>query len=144
MTKEVEEDVYETFEDVEYRPTYDYVPKMKEVIEDIPTVVQETREKTHYVVPVSDLQRKLVTPIKKQLDGDVEELIKVATVCIDDLKTQFLNSFDVVDELIKSKYEELDSYTQQQDALEQRKADCQSMLTFIQDNLKELADALNV
>ena len=144
MTKEVEEDVYETFEDVEYRPTYDFVPKMKEVIEDIPTVVQETREKTHYVVPVSDLQMKLVTPIKKQLDSDVEELIRVAAVCIDNLKTQFLNSFDVVDELIKSKYEELESYTQQQDALEQRKNDCQSMLTFIQDNLKELFDALNV
>jgi len=144
MTKEVEEDVYETYEDVEYRPTYEYVPKMKEVIEDIPTVVQETREKKQYVVPVADLQRKLVTPIRQQLDGDVAELITVATACIDDLKTQFLKSFDVVDELIKSKYEELEAYTQQQDALEQRKADCQSMLTFIQDNLKELSDTLNV
>ena len=117
---------------------------MKEVIEDIPTVVQETREKKQYVVPVADLQRKLVTPIRQQLDGDVAELITVATACIDDLKTQFLKSFDVVDELIKSKYEELEAYTQQQDALEQRKADCQSMLTFIQDNLKELSDTLNV
>lgn len=135
---------YQEFEDVEYRPTYEYVPRMKEIIEEIPTIEQETREKIHYVVPVADLQRKLVTPIRQQLDGDVAELITVATTCIEDLKTQFLNSFDEVDELIKSKYEELESYTQQQDALEQRKSDCQSMLTFIQDNLKELFDALNV
>lgn len=135
---------YQEFEDVEYRPTYEYVPKMKEIIEEIPTIEQETREKIHYVVPVADLQRKLVTPIRQQLDGDVAELITVATTCIEDLKTQFLNSFDEVDELIKSKYEELESYTQQKDALEQRKVECQSMLTFIQDNLKELFDALNV
>lgn len=135
---------YQEFEDVEYRPTYEYVPKMKEIIEEIPTIEQETREKIHYVVPVADLQRKLVTPIRQQLDGDVTELITVATTCIEDLKTQFLNSFDEVDELIKSKYEELESYTQQKDALEQRKVECQSMLTFIQDNLKELFDALNV
>lgn len=135
---------YQEFEDVEYRPTYEYVPKMKEIIEEIPTIEQETREKIHYVVPIADLQRKLVTPIRQQLDGDVAELITVATTCIEDLKTQFLNSFDEVDELIKSKYEELESYTQQKDALEQRKVECQSMLTFIQDNLKELFDALNV
>lgn len=135
---------YKEFEDVEYRPTYDYVPKMKEIIEEIPTIEQETREKIHYVVPVADLQRKLVTPIRQQLDSDVEELIKVATSCIENLKTQFLNSFDEVDELIESKYSELESYTQQQEELEQRKNECKSMLTFIQDNLKELADALNV
>lgn len=135
---------YKKFEDVEYRPTYEYVPKMKEVIEEIPTIEQETRERTHYVVPVADLQRKLVTPIRQQLDGDVAELIEVASVCIENLKTQFLDSFDEVDELIKSKYSELESYTQQQDVLDQRKNECNSMLTFIQDNLKELADALNV
>lgn len=144
MTKEVEEDVYETFEDVEYRPTYDYVPKMKEIIEEIPTIEQETREKIHYVVPVADLQRKLVTPIRQQLDSDVAELIEVAYSCVENLKKQFLDSFDEVDELIKAKYSELESYTQQQDELEQRKSECESMLTFIQDNLKELADALDV
>ena len=144
MTKEVEEDVYETFEDVEYRPTYDYVPKMKEIIEEIPTIEQETREKIHYVVPVADLQRKLVTPIRQQLDSDVAELIEVAYSCVENLKKQFLDSFDEVDELIKAKYSELESYTQQQDELEQRKSECESMLPFIQDNLKELADALDV
>jgi hypothetical protein len=144
MTKEVEEDVYETFEDVEYRPTYDYVPKMKEIIEEIPTMEQETREKIHYVVPVADLQRRLVTPIRQQLDGDVAELIEVASSCIENLKAQFTNSFGEVDELIKAKYSELESYTQQQDDLEQRKSECENMLTFIQDNLKELFDDLNV
>ena len=135
---------YKEFEDVEYRPTYDYVPKMKEIIEEIPTIEQETREKIHYVVPVADLQRKLVTPIRQQLDSDVAELIEVAYSCVENLKKQFLDSFDEVDELIKAKYSELESYTQQQDELEQRKSECESMLTFIQDNLKELADALDV
>ncbi len=135
---------YQTFEDVEYRPTYKYVPKMKEIIEEIPTVEQEIRKKIHYVVPVADLQRKLVTPIRQQLDCDVAELIQVASICVDNLKAQFLNSFDEIDQLIKSKYSELESYTQQQDVLEQRKNECQDMLMFIQDNLKELFDALDV
>ena len=117
---------------------------MKEIIEEIPTIEQETREKIHYVVPVADLQRKLVTPIRQQLDSDVAELIEVAYSCVENLKKQFLDSFDEVDELIKAKYSELESYTQQQDELEQRKSECESMLTFIQDNLKELADALDV
>lgn len=144
MKKSVQKDVYETFEDVEYRPTYDYVPKIKEVLEEIPTSEQETREKIHYVVPVDDLQRKLVTPIRQQLDIDTAELIKTSSAYIDNLKTQFLGSFNEIDEMIKKKYSELDSCTQQQENLDQCKKKCQDMIDFVQDNLKELSDALDV
>lgn len=144
LKKNVEEDVYKTFEDVEYRPTYKYVPKMREVIEEIPTVEQETREKKHYVVPVVDLQRKLVTPIRQKLDENVGELIDVASSYIDQLKEQFLESFDEIDKIIQEKYSELDAYTKQQDAIEQRKAESEDLLVFIQAHLKELTDTLNI
>ena len=79
-----------------------------------------------------------------QLDGDSKELIKEATKYMDNLKMQFLNSFDEVDEQIKAKYAELDKYTQQGEALEQKKKECVEMLTFINDSLAELSEALNV
>lgn len=144
FTKKVEEDVYETFEDVEYRPTYEYVPNIKEVIEEVPTIQQEITEKKHYVVYVADLQRKLVTPLKKQLDEEVKELVVVAGNWVDDLKNQFLKSFDELDRIIKSKYEELESYTKAQDSFERKKAEIEEQLMFIEDNLKELSDALDV
>jgi hypothetical protein len=137
-------DEYQTFEDVEYRDVYKYVPHMKDVFEEIPTVEQETRTKTRYVVEVAELQMELLTPINKQLDQDVKELISAASVCIDDLKAQFLKSFDELDELIKNKYTELESYIEQEDAMQKRKDDCECMLEFIQDNLQELHDALDV
>ena len=144
LTKAVEEDVYETREDVEYRPTYDYIPNLKKIIDEIPTVEQETRQKIHYVVPVVELQMRVISPLREQLGNDIAELIQVASDCIENLKSQFLASFDEIDEIIKSKYAELESYTKQQDALEQRQSECEKMLEFIQDNLQELHDALDV
>lgn len=139
-----EEAIYEDFEDVEYRPTYDYVPKMKEIIEEIPTVVEETRTKQKYVVPVADLQRKLVMPIRKQLDEDSEELIEAATVYMEQLKKSFLMSFAEIDSIIKQKYAELDEFTNQREALEQRRRECVQMVDFLQSALDEINNALNV
>lgn len=133
-----------TYEDVEYRPTYDYVPRMVEVVREIPTIEQVARENIHYVVSVAELQRKLVMPISQQLDKEVAELIEAATFCIDDLKNQFIASFDEVDALITEKYEELESFTQQQGELEKRKAECEEMLKFIRGNMQELKNAVDI
>jgi hypothetical protein len=139
-----EVDEYRTDNDYVYRDTYSYIPKMVKRKNKVPVVEAETRTETHYVVDVAELQRELITPLRKELDIAVEELINATSLCIDELKKQFLNSFDELDELIKSKYAELSSYSKQQDALKQRKGECENMLEFIQDNLKELYDALNV
>lgn len=141
--KKVQKDVFQTFEDVEYRPTYEYVPNMKEIIEEIPTVEQEERHNIKYVVPVAELQRKLVLPIRKELDEDVKELLVIAQKCIDQLKKQFVASFDQIDKLIKSKYEELETYTQQENQLEELKKQCEETLEFVRTNLCELDRALN-
>lgn len=133
-----------TYEDVEYRPTYEYVPRMVEVVREIPTIEQVARENIHYVVSVAELQRKLVLPISQQLDKEIAELIKAATFCINDLKNQFIASFDEVDALITKKYEELESFTQQQGELEQRKAECEEMLKFIRGNMQELKNAVDI
>lgn len=45
MTKDVEEDIYETVEEVEYRPVYEYVPEMKEIIEEIPVIEEQEKNK---------------------------------------------------------------------------------------------------
>ncbi len=137
-------DDYEWFDDVEYRPIYDYVENRKKIIEEIPTLVEEQREKKKYVVQVDKLRDALTTPIRLQLAEGSEELIKEATKYMDNLKKQFLNSFDEVDEQIKAKYAELDKYTQQGEALEQKKKECVVMLAFINESLAELSEALNV
>lgn len=133
-----------TYEDVEYRPTYEYVPRMVEVVREIPTIEQVARENIHYVVSVAELQRKLVMPISQQLDKEVAELIEVATFCINDLKNQFISSFDEVDAVITQKYKELESFTQQQGELDQRKTECEKMLKFIRGNMQALKDAVDI
>lgn len=133
-----------TYEDVEYRPTYDYVPRMIEVVKEIPSIEQVSRENIHYVVSVTELQRKLVMPISQQLDKEVIELIDAATFCINDLKSQFIASFDEVDALITKKYKELESFTRQQGELEQRRAECEEMLRFIRGNMQELKKVVDI
>lgn len=135
---------YEWVDDVEYRPTYDYVPNMKEIVEEIPKEFEETRTRTKYVVDTDELRDKLTTPIRRNMNKDRDELIKESTKYINQLKKQFMNSFDEIDNLIKEKYAELEECTRQGDDLEKRKAECKQMAYFIQDNLKEIAEALNV
>lgn len=142
--KIIEVPVYATYEDVEYRPVYEYVPKMVEVIEEIPTIEQETRERIHYVVPVIDLQRKLVTPIGEKLDSGVNELVKKATECVKQLKQQFSDSFEEIDKIIGAKYSELEDYANQERDIERRKEECKEFLEFVNENLKELNNAIDV
>ncbi len=139
-----EVDEYEWVDDVEYRPTYDYVPNMKEIVEEIPKEFEETRTRTKYVVDTDKLRDKLTTPIRRNMNEDREELIKESTKYINQLKKQFMDSFDEIDNLIKEKYAELEECTKQSDDLEKRKEECTQMAYFIQDNLKEIAEALNV
>lgn len=139
-----EVDEYEWVDDVEYRPTYDYVPNMKEVIETIPQVKEKIVATSKYVVDTDKLREMLTTPIRKKLNDDHAELIKESTKYINQLKQQFMDSFDEIDTLIKEKYAELEECTKQGDDLEKRKAECKQMAYFIQDNLKEIAEALNV
>ena len=143
-----EEDVYDTFDDMEYRPTYDYVPKMREIIEDIPTVEQETRTKTHYIVYMSELQGKLITPIKEDIDRNIEDMLEAAQEWIRNLKDQFIETFDDIDEIIKEKYAELEEFSRQKgeldDMLEAKKKIYLSTLDFIDDNIKEIEGILDV
>lgn len=129
---------------MEYRPTYDYVPNMKEVIETIPQVKEKIVATSKYVVDTDKLREMLTTPIRKKLNDDHAELIKESTKYINQLKKQFIDSFDEIDTLIKEKYAELEECTKQDKDLEKRKAECKQMAYFIQDNLKEIAEALNV
>lgn len=142
--KDVEEDVYTDFEDVEYRPTYAYVPKMKEIIEEVPTIEQETRTNTKYVVMTSELQRKLINPLQQQLSDGLNGLKEAVTENITSLKEQFMASFDEIDKVIQKKYAELESCMNEQDELDKRKRECQETLDFINENLNELREAIDV
>ena len=139
-----EVDDYEWMDDVEYRPTYEYVPNNVEVMKSIPKEVVE-KYKTHKeVVDVSNMQIKFVADIFKNLDDDLAELIKETTDYINQLKEQFMASFDEIDTLIKEKYAELEECTKQDKDLEKRKAECMQMAFFIQDNLNDISKALDI
>lgn len=135
---------YEWVDDVEYRPTYDYVPNIKKIMVAIPTEVEVTKTRKKYVVDTAELQVELTTPIRQNLDKECAELIKESTKYINQLKKQFMDSFDEIDTLIKEKYAELEECTKQGDDLEKRKAECKQMAYFIQDNLKEISKALDI
>ena len=142
------EDVYETIDDFDYRPTYDYVPKMREIIEDIPTVEQETRTKTHYMVDMEELRRKLITPIKKDIDRNIEDMLEAAQVWIDDLKAGFIKTFDEIDEIIREKYAELEEFSRQKGELDARLEAKKNLYLntrkFIEENKRKIEGILDV
>ena len=142
------EDVYETIEDVEYRPTYKYVPRMREIIREIPTVEQEIRRNKLYVVNTSDLQRRLVTPVRKQLKDDVDGLLNAAKEWIRSLKDQFIETFDEIDEVIRGKYSELEELSRRRDELNERidakRLEYSNMISFVEDNANAIRSVLDV
>lgn len=132
------------YEDFKYEPIF----KTEEIWEDvqkqveyIDTVAVKTNE---YVVSRDDLQANLLTPINIKLEENIDELLDVAGRSVENLKQQFMESFDIIDEIIKDKYSELDDCMKDTDNLEQRKAECKSMIQFITDNINELNDALDI
>ena len=142
------EDMYETIQDVEYRPTYEYVPRMREVIREIPTVEQEIRTKTHYVVNTAELQRKLVTPVRKQLDDDVKGLLEAASKWIRELKDQFIETFNDIDKIIGEKYSELEKLSRQDQELKERlektREEYRRLIAFLEENKRKIELILDV
>ena len=140
--------MYETIQDVEYRPTYEYVPRMREVIREIPTVEQEIRTKTHYVVNTAELQRKLVTPVRKQLDDDVKGLLEAASKWIRELKDQFIETFNDIDKIIGEKYSELEKLSRQDQELKERlektREEYRRLIAFLEENKRKIELILDV
>lgn len=136
--------VEKVYEDYTYEPVFkteEIWEDVKKQVEYIDKVAVKTKE---YVVSRDVLQANLLTPINIKLEENIEELLDVAGRSVENLKQQFMESFDIIDEIIKDKYSELDDCMKDTNNLEKRKAECKSMIQFITDNMNELNDALDI
>ena len=75
-------------------------------------------------------------------------MLEAAQEWIRNLKDQFIETFDDIDEIIKEKYAELEEFSRQKgeldDMLEAKKKIYLSTLDFIDDNIKEIEGILDV
>ncbi|MBR1529762.1 MAG: dynamin family protein [Oscillospiraceae bacterium] len=120
------------------------VARYKKVIEEIPTVDEVVDKKEIYVVKLDELRNTLLLPIETQLDDDKEAILNAAKEYIHQLKEQFMNTFTEIDEVIKGKYQELEEYTKQSKELEAHKQEIMKTLAYLEGNLKEIQNAMEI
>ena len=115
-SKYIEEDVYETVDDYKDEDVYDTRVKYKTVMKDI---FEERREKIEkFSVETAILQSGLVRKLKAGLDEGIEDALNYAEAQVDGMKTQFMELFDELDELIRQKYTELEECASDQEKKE--------------------------
>ena len=129
---------------IKTRDVFESVAKYKKVIEEIPTVDEVIDKKEIYIVKLDELRNQLLLPIETQLDNDKEAILSAAEEYIRQLKQQFLNTFSQIDEVIKGKYQELEEYTKQSNELEAQKEEIMRTLAYLEGNLKEIQDAMDI
>ena len=116
--------------------------KYKTVIRDIFEEHREIIEK--FSVETAVLQSGLVSRLRRNLDEGIEDALAYAADQIDQMKTQFSESFDELDDLIQEKYTELEQCANDQQTKEQELEKNRRILSWIEACKKEMDDVLEI
>lgn len=138
----IEEDVYEMVDDYEDEDVYDTVVKYKTVMRDIYEERCERIEK--FSVKTSVIQSGLVRKLRQNLDEGIDAALNHAEEQINDIKTQFLEWFDELDQLIKQKYTELEECAKDQKTKEAELEKNRKLLLWIEACKAEIDDILDI
>lgn len=138
----VETDVYETVNDYEDEDVYETTVKWKTVMRDIYEEHRETIEK--FSVETAVIQSGLVSSLRRNLDEGIEAALAYAADQIDQMKIQFTEFFDDLDEMIQEKYTELEQCANDQKTKEQELEKNRKILSWIETCKKEMDDVLDI
>lgn len=141
-SKYIEEDVYETVDDYKDEDVYDTRVKYKTVMKDI---FEERREKIEkFSVETAVIQSGLVSKLRRSLDEGIEDALSFAEDQVDGMKTQFMELFDELDELIQQKYAELEECANDQEKKEAELEKNKKLLAWIEGCRAEIDEILNI
>lgn len=140
--KYITEDVYETVDDYREETIYETVVDYKTVTRDI---YEERREKIEkYQVKTTTIQAGLIAKMRQNLDEGVNAALTYAEEMVKQMKEDFSRSFDELDRIIQSKYEELEKCAKDQKAQENQLEDTRAVLQWIETCQHEIDEILDI
>jgi hypothetical protein len=140
--KYIDEDVYETVDDYKdedvYKTVLEYTTIMRDVFE------EKTEKIEKFSVSTALIQQGLIAKMNRNLDEGIEGALEYASEQVKKMKEQFSRSFDELDRIIAEKYEELEKCASDQSEREERLKENQKLLQWIETNLDQINDILDV
>lgn len=140
--KYINEDIYETvdvFKDVdEYKTVMDYKTVMRDIFEERVEKIEK------FSVETSVIQTGLVRKLRQNLDEGIDSALEFADVQIENMKKQFTNIFDELDEIIAQKYDELEMCASDQKAKEEELEKNRKLLGWIEACKAEINEILDM
>ena len=136
------EDIFEDVDDYKDEDVYDTVIKYKTVMKDI---FEERREQIeNFSVATSDISAGLLMKIQRNLDEGIADALSYAETQIENMKTQFEELFDELDEIIQEKYTELEQCSTDEQTKKDELEKNRALLGWIEACQAEINDILNI
>ena len=135
-------DDYEMVDDFKDEDVYETRIKYKTVMKDIYEEHVEQVEK--FSVETSVIQSGLVSKLRRNLDEGIEAALEYASTQIENIKKQFSELFDELDDIIQQKYTELEQCATDQKTKEEELEKNKKLLSWIEANKAEIENILNI
>lgn len=129
-------DVYED-KDV-YETVFDYKTIVRNVFE------KKTEQIEKFSIEIDDIQTSFIGEFRKKIDEGIKNALDYSKEQVEDMKKQFMNIFDELDNLISKKYEELEKCASDKKTKEEELVKSKKLLGWIKTCKKEIDELLNI
>lgn len=140
--KYIEEDIYKNVDVYKEEDVYKIVDDYETVMRDVFEARVEKIEKFSVLTAV--IQTGMVRKLRENLDDGITAAVAHATTQISNMKIQFFDIFDELDEIIKKKYDELALCASDQKQKEAELEKNKRILRWIESNKNEIDSILNM
>lgn len=138
----IEEAVYADVDDFKDEDVYETVLEYQTVMKDVYEKKTEHIEK--FSASTLTIQTGLVAKMRTNLEKGIKSALEYADEQVKRMKEQFTSLFDSLDKTIQEKYEELDRCAGEEEEKEGRLKENTEILNWIEANIKEINDILEV
>ena len=139
---EIDVDEYTTVDDYEEQAIFTERDIMREEKRDV--MEKRTERIKKFRIETAELYQHCVTPLTIALDDGMKMLISHAEKQVADMKSQFMSMFGELDNLIKSKYDELNSCITDAENAKKKLVEAQTISQWISDNKSEIDALLDI
>lgn len=140
--KYINEDVYETVDDYEDEDVYETVLEYKTIMRDV--FEERTEQIEKFSVSVALIQQALIAKMRRNLDDGTDKALGFAVEQIEAMKAQFSRIFTELDEMISSKYAELEKCAADESEKRETLQKNKDILKWIETNMDEINAILDM
>lgn len=137
-----EEDVYETVDDYKDEDVYKTVLEYKTIMRDV--FEEKTEHIEKFSVSTALIQQALIAKMRRNLDEGTESALGFAEEQVEAMKAQFSRIFTELDEIIASKYAELEKCATDESEKRETLQKNKDILEWIETNMNEINSILDM